>query len=419
MLLLAIFVSTLPFLYLFSRMEILGGFTATFANIAGLLGTVLLIWQIIIGNRFIAKRFNSDYVGKINLHTVLGIYGFFFIMTHPFFEMLANGAKFSFFLPNISTEFGRHVFIGSLAIYLYLFVWLSSALFRDKISHRTWRYLHYLPYPMLLFVFAHALEIGTFLNTFWLIKFYFIFLFLIFVIALFYKLAQLLDVGKFPYVLIGKDNFSSNVIIYKFRPLNVALVAKIGQFFFIKPSVIAESHPFTVLNIDGKSGELTFGVKTIGRFTKQLEKVQIGQTVFLDGPYGIFTKEGQNAQPKVIIAAGIGITPFVELISRFANQDTKLFYANRHLTDALYREQLKKHLGSNYIDIISEEDSNEEKVETGRLNQQILAKYLEPALIKKANFFLCGSQNFMNDISSHLKKLGVSKTQIFIEKFSY
>lgn len=418
MLLLAIFCSTLPFLYLLSRIEILGTFTATFANAAGLLGAVLLLWQVILGNRFIAKRINSDYVGKINLHSLLGVYGFFFIMTHPFFEMLAYGAKLSFFLPNIGSEFGRHAFLGSLAIYLYLFVWQSSALFRDKISHRVWRYLHYLSYPVLLFVFVHALGIGTFLNTFWFIKLYFIFLFLVFLILTLYRLTQLLDVGKFPYVLISKEIFSSDVIIYKFRPLNIALIPKVGQFFFIKPSVIAESHPFTVLNFDEKSGELSFGVKIVGKFTKQLEEVVVGQTVFLDGPYGVFTREGQNSQPKVIIAAGIGITPFVELINRFANQDTKLFYANRHLADALNRKQFKKQLGSNYIDVISGENPSEQQVEAGRLDEQILAKYLKPEFIKKARFFLCGSQSFMSDISSHLEKLGVKKTQIFIEKFS-
>jgi len=182
--------------------------------------------------------------------------------------------------------------------------------------------------------------------------------------------------------------------------------------------VIAESHPFTVLNFDEKNGELTFGVKIVGKFTKQLEEVAAGQTVFLDGPYGVFTREGQNSQPKVIIAAGIGITPFVELINRFANQNTKLFYANRHLADALNRKQFKKQLGSNYIDVISGENPSEQQVEIGRIDEHILAKYLKPEFIKKARFFLCGSQSFMSDISSHLEKLGVKKTQIFIEKFS-
>lgn len=415
-----IFISTLPFLWLFTQTKLIGGFTAAFANIAGLVGVVLMMWQLILGNRFIIRNLNRDYVSMIKLHIFLGIYSLFLVLAHPFLEMISYGKTFIFFLiPDFSSELGRHIALGIAAFYLYLLVWLSSALNRDKISYRIWRYLHYLAYPMLFFAFIHAVEIGTFLSSFILLKAYFIILMLGFAASVIYRFSQLLDVGKFPYVLSNKKQTSAGVTSYTFRPMAVTLTPKVGQFFFIKPGVFAESHPFTVMNFTEENGELTFGIKTVGKFTNQLEKITVGQTVFLDGPYGVFTSEAQDDKPKVIIAGGIGITPFVELISRFGDQNTKLFYANKYLKEAVSREQFKAQLGANYIDVISREEVKTEPVIQGRLNEEVFTQNLSTDFISKANFFICGSPSFMGGVLMTLKKLGIDKKRIFTEEFSF
>lgn len=416
----AIFISTLPFLWLFTQIELIGGFTAAFANISGLVGVVLMMWQLILGNRFIIRNLNRDYVSMIKIHIFLGIYGLFLVLAHPFLEMISYGKNFTFLLiPDLSYELGRHVTLGIVAFYLYLFVWLSSALTRDKISYRIWRYLHYLAYPMLFFAFIHAVEIGTFLSTFILLKAYFVILMIGFAASVLYRLSQFLDVGKFPYVLSSKKQSSAGITAYTFRPLAVSLTPRIGQFFFIKPSVFAESHPFTVMTFVEKSGELTFGIKTVGKFTNQLEGISVGQTVFLDGPYGVFTNQAQDDKPKVIIAGGIGITPFVELVSRFGDQNTKLFYANKYLKEAVLREQFKTQLGANYFDVVSREEIKTEPVIQGRLNEQVFTENLSADFIKKANFFICGSPSFMGGVLMTLKKLGIDKKRIFTEEFSF
>lgn len=419
MLYVAIFLSTLPFLFLFTQIKIMGDFTSTFANIAGLLGTVLMIWQLVLGNRFIARNLSKDYIALLKLHVAFGIYGFFFVMAHPVLEMIAYGQQLTFlFLPDFSTSLGKHIAFGRMAFYLYLLLWITSALIRNKISRRTWRFIHYLSYPILFLVFIHAPEIGTFLNTFILLKIYFFALMAIFGVLVLYRLSQLLDVGKFPYVLFEKKTSNANVTLYSFRPLATALKTKIGQFFFIKPSIFSTSHPFTVMHFDEANGELTFGIKAVGNFTNKLEAIAVGQTVFLDGPYGVFTREAQNHEPKVILAGGIGITPFVELINRFGDANTKLFYANRKLQDAILREQFKAQLGANYIDVISDEKVVNEPVVEGKINEQILTENLSEDFLKTAKFFVCGSPSFMGGMLIALKKLGVNKKRIFTEEFS-
>lgn len=419
MLYFAVFLSTLPFLFLFTQIKLLGEFSAAFANIAGLLGVVLMLWQLILGNRFVSRRISRDYLAILKLHVFLGVYGFFFVMTHPFLEMLAYGEKITFFfIPNFATEFGKHLILGRMAFYLYLLLWVTSALVRNKISRRVWLWLHYLSYPILFFSFLHAASIGTFLNTFVLLKVYFFILMGVFGILVLYRLSQLFDVGKFPYVLSAKKISAAGVTSYTFSPLATSLKTQVGQFFFIKPSIFAASHPFTVMSFDENSGDLTFSIKAIGNFTNKLESIAVGQTVFLDGPYGVFTKEGQNHEPKVILAGGIGITPFVELINRFGDVNTKLFYSNRRLEDILLREQFKAQLGANYIDVISEEKVENEPVVAGRITKDVLLSNLPEDFINKANFFICGSPSFMGGMMMVLKKLGVNKKRIFTEEFS-
>jgi predicted ferric reductase len=356
----------------------------------------------------------------IKIHIFLGVYGLFFVFTHPFLEMISYGKNLAFiFIPNLSSELNEHVTLGIIAIYLYLFLWLSSVLTRNKISYRLWRYLHYLSYPILFFALIHAVSIGTFLSTFILLKTYFLILMATFAVMVLYRLSQFLDVGKFPYVLFDKRTNQAGVTVYTFRPMAIHLIPKVGQFFFIKPSIFAESHPFTVMKFSEDTGELAFGIKAVGNFTNQLEAIAVGQTVFLDGPYGVFTSEGQNHEPKVIIAGGIGITPFVELISRFGDKNTKLFYANRYLKDAVLREEFKAQLGVNYVDVISSEEINDKLVVQGKLDEEVLTKYLSPEFIGQAKFFVCGSPSFMGGVFIALKKLGVKKEKIFTEEFSF
>ena len=417
---LAIFISTLPFLWLFTQIKSLAEFSNDFANIAGLLGSILMLWQLILGNRFISRNLTRDYIALIKIHIFLGTYGFLFVLTHPLLEMIKYGQNLTFiFIPDLSSEFAEHVSYGSLAIYLYLFVWISSALLRDKISYRFWRYLHYLTYPLLLFVFLHAVEIGTFLNTFILLKVYFYLMMATFGTFVLYRLSQLLNVGKFPYVLLDKKVNKAGITTYSFLPQAITLKPKVGQFFFIKPTVLAESHPFTAMSFNEENGQLNFSIKAVGKFTNQLEEIEIGQTVFLDGPYGVFTKEAQNKQMKVIIAGGIGITPFVELINRFGGENTKLFYANKYLKDALMREEFRKQLGENYLDVISREKIDSASVIEGRLNEKVLTQNLSAEILKKANFFVCGSPSFMGGVLMALKKAGINKKRIFVEEFSF
>ena len=169
----AIVFSVLPFLYLFSQFQVLGNFTYAFANIAGFIGSVFLLWEFILGNRDFAKNITTKPANFMKLHIILGVWGMFFVLVHPILELFSYAEKITWlFIPNVSSVISTHITFGRIAMLLVLFVWLTSTFFRNNFSYKKWINIHYFSYPMMFFVFIHALDIGSFIRTFLLIKVY-------------------------------------------------------------------------------------------------------------------------------------------------------------------------------------------------------------------------------------------------------
>lgn len=112
-----------------------------------------------------------------------------------------------------------------------------------------------------------------------------------------------------------------------------------GQFLLIDFGQRGEgAHPFTIASAwNAQDGTLTLAIKALGDFTATLpERLQAGQRVVLEGPYGSFDFGASRdaATPQVWIAGGIGVTPFLAKLDERASQptpaaETDLFYCTR------------------------------------------------------------------------------------------
>ena len=184
-----ILISTLPFLYLFSQIHIVGNFTYAFANITGFIGAVLLLWEFVLGTKGLAQKITTKPVVFMKLHIILGVWGMFFVLIHPILEMFSYAEKITFlFFPDISSIISTHITFGRISLLLVLLVWLTSTLFRKNVSYKKWINIHYLSYPMMFFIFIHALNIGSFLNAFIFIKIYWFMLLIIFLLLVIWRI---------------------------------------------------------------------------------------------------------------------------------------------------------------------------------------------------------------------------------------
>jgi predicted ferric reductase len=86
-----------------------------------------------------------------------------------------------------------------------------------------------------------------------------------------------------------------------------------GQFAFVSFDDKEGAHPFTIASADHGDQTITFQIKALGDYTNGLAtRLQPGQAVTVEGPYGRFDIARCNPRARQIwIAGGIGVTPFL------------------------------------------------------------------------------------------------------------
>lgn len=86
-----------------------------------------------------------------------------------------------------------------------------------------------------------------------------------------------------------------------------------GQFAFITFDPKEGPHPFTIASADRGDRTVSFQIKALGDYTRGLaDRLQPGQAVSIEGPYGRFDIARCHPQAQQIwIAGGIGVTPFL------------------------------------------------------------------------------------------------------------
>jgi predicted ferric reductase len=174
-------------------------------------------------------------------------------------------------------------------------------------------------------------------------------------------------------------------------------------------------------------------IKDVGDFTHQISQLQVGQKVFIDGPYGNFGIEAFSAEHDllVMIAGGVGIAPMISVMRQMVrDQDTKflnkkilLIYGNRvieqavNLKDMVRLESLKN---LKELHLVSEATSDWQGL-TGVLDLPTLEKILSSQQVnaKTAQFLICGPAEMIDSAETSLDELGAPLANIASEKFQY
>lgn len=86
-------------------------------------------------------------------------------------------------------------------------------------------------------------------------------------------------------------------------------------------------------------------------FKRALGVLALGSGVDVDGPFGELTLDADRSRPAVLIAGGIGITPFMSIVRhatrRELQQPLTLLYSNRRPEDAAFLDELTRIAGEN------------------------------------------------------------------------
>ena len=392
--------------------------------IFGYLGVVSLLWSYILGAKSVMGTVFRDLAPVISIHKWLGKYGTLAIFIHPLLIMYSYGENLLYLvIPQLGTEFNEHVTLGRIAFLVCLFIWLTSAVVRDRMKFRTWRYLHMLGYIALPFAFLHIPDVGSQFMSSTSIKLYLYVIIVAFLVFSLLRLRGLVNVSASRYRiathrrLVDED---PEIYIFELIPEEEGIVPKLGQYVYLKfDTMLSEAHPFSVLDYAKDTGKITIAYRTFGSFTKQLSKLSEGETLLLTGPYGEFTADmlDQPDEPTVFIAGGIGITPFIQHLTERSGRDQWLFYANRTKNSAMIIPGLRKLLGYRMVTIFSRESTLDPGDEQGHFSAAILQKYLiDPHGYR---YYICGAEDMMRSTVDELQRIGINPARIHTESFSW
>jgi ferredoxin-NADP reductase len=220
--------------------------------------------------------------------------------------------------------------------------------------------------------------------------------------------------------------------------LEIRLVRSDGRpFFAIQPgqyiTVAFPDHPrlrghrpFSIASAPTSQQELRLGIRVEGSYTRHLPTLIPGERVLVYGPFGRLIFDPAVDRRAVFLAGGIGITPFLGVFSKAADEQLDnqliLLFSNRSRAETPYQEELRQYARRNknfskYFFISDEPVKTAGEIRPGRITAEMVAAVTNNDFTG-TTYFVCGPPGFMKAMLLTLRKLGVSDKLIRTEAFS-
>ena len=204
-----------------------------------------------------------------------------------------------------------------------------------------------------------------------------------------------------------------------------------GQYAAIsyqKRNKLSHARCFSIVSSPTDQHTLQFSMRVRGHFTTSLSKLQQGDLVDVNGPFGGFVFDTSRDKTAVFIAGGIGITPFISMMRYLsalnADNDVTLLYSCATQDDIPFGDELRAiqqtHPNLKVIFVIGHGPADQlpkEQAVTGRVTPELLDQVTNKHYDDR-RFFICGPPVFMKAMSGTLTKQGAPKTNVLSEAFT-
>lgn len=190
-----------------------------------------------------------------------------------------------------------------------------------------------------------------------------------------------------------------------------------GQWFsfrFLNKYWRYQSHPYSISAApNGKWLRVT--VKDLGdQSGRLLQDLKPGTKVGIEGPYGAFTAERSESTEMVLIAAGVGITPMVSMVSALPRGMRATVIYRARTQDAPLLGELENVAGKNpNVKLVFLPGSRQKYPITA----QTLTQWAPN--ITRSDLYVCGGTEFMEQCVEVGRELGLPDTRIHHELFDF
>lgn len=204
---------------------------------------------------------------------------------------------------------------------------------------------------------------------------------------------------------------------------------KAGQYFFltlpnlIYPDERGPRRHFSIVNSPNEKGILTMTTRlSDSGFKKTVQELPIGSEIEVGPIAGSFVLPDNFDQPLVLIAGGIGITPFMSILRYVAEEklpfNITLIYSNRNQGSTAFLNELEElsKLIPQFKLVLTMTEDNAWGGEKRRVDAQFLKDYTNGLI--NPYFFVVGPPVMTEAVVGELKKIGILDQNIKIEKFT-
>lgn len=204
---------------------------------------------------------------------------------------------------------------------------------------------------------------------------------------------------------------------------------KPGQYFFVTlpklfyPDQRGNKRHFSIVNSPNEKNVLSNATRlTDSGFKKTLSELEIGSRVEVGPISGSFVLPEETKRPLVLIAGGIGITPFMSIL-RFTQEESLpykiiLIYSNRDKSSTAFLDELQNigKQNSNIELILTMTQDETWEGEKRKIDSQFIKDYT--LKLKKPMFYIAGPPVMVEATVNSLHGIGVKQEDIKEENFS-
>lgn len=387
------------------------------SQISALLGTILMAFTVILSTRLKLIELIFGGLDKTyNVHQLLGSISFLLILHHPILLALQSlpqiNSALSYLLPSSDLAYS----LGAFGLYASIvgFVFMRFI----KLPYHIWKISHKLLGIAFLLGSGHVLLIPSDVSNFFPLRLWMGTFVALGIASVVYKFLLYFILGpKYKYQ-IEKIERSIDVVTIYLKSKKV-MNFKPGQFVYVhfkNKSTGKESHPFSIASAP-QDNLLRLSAKIVGDYTLKLSQLNEGDKAVVYGPYGRFVMNRFKHKNCLWIAGGIGVTPFLSMLSQeayycFANS-IYFYYTYRNREEAVFTEEIRDlsqkvpHL--RFFDWCSKE---KRRLDVKEIMNQVDIRLMD-------GIFLCGPLAMMEGFKKQFVRVGVPEGKIIYENFSF
>jgi predicted ferric reductase len=402
------------------------GRLVVFADVLGFAGLSLLALQIAVSGRWAATTRSFGLRSVLSLHRKAGMAVLVLVVVHVVVLFVDDPSRLALLNPLTAPPRARAGVLALLA--LLALAGTSMCRQRLRLNYERWRAVHLTCTALVIAAaFAHVIWVNAYMSlpdVRWTV----LALVLAAAGALFWtRVATPYTTALKPYRILALRRERGNAVTIELAADgHHGLRFEPGQFARLRAAHCLygmDEHPFTLSSSAQRPDRPSFTVKALGDFSTSLAQLRVGTQVLIDGPHGERAHDPPSVRGRLLLAAGIGITPALSVlrtaVERGERRPILLLYGSRHWDDVTFREELddlERHLPNLRVVHVLSRPEPDWTGERGRIGEDVLRRYAPPD-IASWSALACGPAAMVAEAAATLKRLGMAPAAIQAEGF--